>query len=267
MFDIIFIISSTAMMEIGFVIAGYIISVLIRLFCEEKLRTLRHSFLVDLTGIFILSLSGLLLPVDSYFLIPLIIALIIIGLKAHMVLPMIVSNSLFNMLVPYTDPGFTFKTGIGRVVLALIAGILAGLLIKKFKTGRSSLLRESLLNKLSLKPSDKVGIAKQIINSLNIIMPYLLLGTIAHTLFSTYLFPKIMNWIFSGPIGTAIPLVFKGYDITTPIFLLAMTILGILMNLKNLSALVLLFRLKGIIGYYAYFSTLIMVLALLNFVI
>ncbi|HYE10364.1 MAG TPA: hypothetical protein VEF53_09310, partial [Patescibacteria group bacterium] len=118
---------------------------------------------------------------------------------------------------------------------------------------------------ISLKASNLRGSLKSFFSSMNIIMPYLLVGVAANTLFVNFAFMRIMGWVNTGPIGTIIPVIFKGYDITTPVFLLAMSILSMLMNLRNLSVLALIFKFKGIFFYYIYFIIWILLLSIVNF--
>ncbi|MFZ5988975.1 MAG: hypothetical protein ACOYWZ_17875 [Bacillota bacterium] len=267
MFELIFSVSRTAILEVFFIAVGCILSALVFHFAKDRLKSIRQNYSTDLAIIVLLSLAGMVLPLDTYGLIPLAATLLVLGFKVYLVAPVLVSNILFNMLVPFTDAGFVLKSGMGRIMLAFIAGVLAGIMVRALKINDTLLVKKGVLERCAARSSSPRDTIRLTGVCLNIALPYILLGSASHILFSAYVFPKIMNWIFSGPIGTTIPVVFKGYDITTPIFLLGMSILGMLMNLKTFSAILLTLKVRGIIGYFVYYSVLILILALLNFII
>ncbi len=265
MLEVLILVANSAAAEALQLIAGFILSAALYMVLCSLPKAHRFSLKKELTIIFITTTIGLVLPISGFAIVPVIAVLVNKGYPPYTILPMMFSNFLFNMLVPLSDVSFTWHGGFRLVVLAFAAGISAGIVLKMVLNKNRSVVNWKLVHDISLEPSNLQGIIKSFIKSANIIMPYLLIGVVANALFLNFAFMRIMGWVNTGPIGTIIPVIFKGYDITTPVFLLAMSILSMLMNLRNLSVLVLIFKFKGIFLYYIYFILWILLLATANF--
>lgn len=265
MLEVLILVANSAAAEALQLMAGLILSVALYWVLCRLPRALRFSSRQELAIISITATVGLVLPISGFAIVPIIAVLVNSGYPPFTVLPMLFSNFLFNMLVPLSDVSFTWHSGFRLVMLAFAAGISAGIVLKVVLKRNRSVVNWNAVHDISLKPYNLQGIIKSFLNSANIIMPYLLIGVIANTLFLNFAFMKIMGWVNTGPIGTIIPVIFKGYDITTPVFLLAMAILAMLMNLRNLAVLALIFKPKGIILYYIHFAAWILLLSIMNF--
>lgn len=264
MLEILILIANSAAVETLQLMAGFILAVaLYMVLCRSRAHW--HTPGQELLMILFMSAAGLMLPVSGFAIVPVIAVLMNNGYPSYVILPMLFSNFLFNMLVPLSDVSFTWHSGFRLAALAFAIGISAGIVLKGFAIKRGLAANRNVVFALSLKSSGLKAILKSISNSAGIIMPYLLIGAAANALFLDLAFMEIMEWVNTGPIGTIIPVIFRGYDITTLVFLLAMSILTMLMNLRNLAVLALIFKVKGIFFYYIHFAAWIFLLSIINF--
>ncbi|MCX8131055.1 MAG: hypothetical protein N3I35_13280 [Clostridia bacterium] len=199
------------------------------------------------------STVGIVLPLNMYGLVIPCITLLALGQRSYSVFPMLVSNALFNMLVPYSDVSFVWRNGTKRVILAFAAGVLIGLALKTLSVKEMTLFRK--LNGLG---SDKEysgisGISGFIVDSISMVGIYLIIGVIIDTLFRKYAFFSILGFIFNNPKTAFIPRLLAGYDIVNPYFLLAKNIVIVLMDFIKMSALLVILKPKGLLAYYGYY--------------
>lgn len=75
------------------------------------------------------TLLGMVIPLNTFGLIPIFIMLIKAGIKPHLAVPAMISNYLFNMLVPFSTPNFVWNTGYLRVIAAFLIGIGGGIIL------------------------------------------------------------------------------------------------------------------------------------------
>ncbi len=187
------------------------------------------------------AVCGAALPFGVYGALPLAAAALYVGGDAA--LAFIASNLLFNALVPFTDPTFIWRTGYPRVILALGAGLLAGLAAGRFKDAGRGLFREK---------------AARV--SLRAIWPFAAAGALAFSAFRSYGLGVIMNFMFTSPLTSALPYIFAQADVTNPFFILATRILMTLTDFSALAALAALLKIRGIIAYFVFFGLLAVLL-------
>ena len=84
--------------------------------------------------------------------------------RIYQLLPLLISNSLFNMLLPYTDVSFIWSTGIKRVILAFIAALLLGILLMINKKSDELIKNEILNNEIANNLLKKETLEKELIN-------------------------------------------------------------------------------------------------------
>lgn len=253
--------------EVVQVAAGCLISVLLYRTVKNKVDKLNAGIASELLIMLAASICGVALPLGTYGVLPILITALAIGIKYYTVLPLFISNALFNSLVPFTYVGFAWRTGIYRVILAFIVGICAGIILKLLNIDKTGILRVNTIEHTYDNAGGFTAYLKFLNSYINTVGLYLILGVILDTIFLRYFFYSMMNTVNIGSIATTIFSHFKNYDITTPVFLLIMVIFYMLMNLKMFSGLLVLFKWKGILGYFVYFSIWAVTLAILNIVV
>lgn len=213
------------------------------------------------------SLLGLMLPLGFFGLIPAVIAAYALGFEIWAVTPLLVSNLIFNPLVLFTDLSFSLHTGLYRIGLALAAGILAGFLLIIFKTQWQHIIRIKAAERF-LKNAGGENRSPRFSGILNSWFEhfgvFLLLGVILQVLFRKYVFYDLMNLFDIGTLATAFFSFVKGYDITTPLFLLNMTIFDLVMNLCTFSALASFTKLKVTLTWYVYLGLWVFLISVTN---
>ncbi|MCX7774455.1 MAG: hypothetical protein N2376_15305, partial [Clostridia bacterium] len=134
-------IGSIVFLSAAKILAGSLIGAVLYRFLKAPLQTRKGILTHPMGLIFFSSLFGVLLPLDSYAVVPIIIGLFACGFKAYEVLPLFLSNSLFSMIVPLTEIGYQWSVGLYRLVFAIVIGFVGGLVIKALgKQGEDAVL-------------------------------------------------------------------------------------------------------------------------------
>jgi uncharacterized membrane protein YraQ (UPF0718 family) len=251
------IISQIIQFTIGFILALFIYSL-----PNQKLDSgNKHHYLT----IIVTSLLGMLLPIGIYGLIPICVAFTKIGFPLYATLPLIISNAIFNALVPFFDPTFTWRTGLPRIIIAFLAGIIAGVSIKAFRFVDNGVLEKNSLSSLFYKPEGFAQSVKSFFKSLRVIGIYLLIGVCAELLLKRF---DIVQIIFQMAYAPQLGFIAKYFLMisTKSLFLLAMVTLTALINPIRLSGVFTLLGIKGIYLYTGCLSCLIMILVTLSMV-
>lgn len=252
MFDLISVISTSILNNIiqiciGCTLAMVLINFNKRLFLN---RIKKHS--QKTIFIIIFSLAGILLPLGSYGIIPIVLALLYIDFKEFIILPMFFSNALFNMLVPYYDPSFVWRTGLLRVLIALFSGIVIGFLLKQFTAGGNNLVKKDI--NLTIVYKSMLGrylfLFRKIID---ITGKFLILGVIVNAIFHEYILFQSLSLFNSNHYLSVIPKLFSGYDVVNPFFLVTMVIVKMFLDFVKLSAVLSILNRRGIIWYLGYY--------------
>ena len=226
---------------------------------KRNIKT-NEKLLSDLLMIGTFSIFGMILPLNTYGLIPIFIALIFIGFKLYSLLPLFISNAVFNMLVPYTDVSFVWRIGIRRVIFAFIVANLAGIILRKFENKSYGLLRADIIAKLAKKPERTIDFINILRKSIVILGIYLIIGVIVDTIFHKYIWWDILDLLTKSQYTSFIPRFFAGYNVVNPFFLLVFNIVFLLMDFIKISALLTVFKLKGLFIYYLYFIIIAIIL-------
>lgn len=255
MFDIVSEMGETLIFSIIQLIAGCILALVLYHFLNKKVKPTEGKFIKDLCLAVLFIVTGMILPLGSFGMIPVMAALIIMGLKPYIVLPMFVSNTIFNILVSFNDISFIWRTGYKRVILAFVVGLTFVFILKiskiSVRLGNFPKLENDKINFKGI-----IAIAGDMINKLGL---FLVVGIVADTLFNAYLLPGIIDAIFKS--ASFIPKYFGSLNVVNPFFLLAITLIKAIFDLTRLSALISFLRPKSLMIYYAVFATFIIILA------
>ena len=123
MFDIISEMGETLIFNIVQLIAGCILAWVLYHFLNKKVKPTEGKFVKDLCLAVLFIVIGMILPLGSFGIIPIMAALMILGFKPYIILPMFVSSTIFNILISFNDISFVWRTGYRRVILAFVIGL------------------------------------------------------------------------------------------------------------------------------------------------
>ncbi|MBH1940791.1 permease [Mobilitalea sibirica] len=207
------------------------------------------------------SVLGMILPLNIYGVFPIVIAILAAGLPLCVGLPILISNSLFNLSIPYLDQTFVWRTGGYRIGLAFLAGIIGGLILNRWKISTRSIVKEHILLTYE-QQKDASKITTLISKNISSTGLYLIVGVIINVLFQQYLLWSIIEYIINNPGMSSVAMYFAGLNVVNPIFILAMNIVNMFMNLIFLSGIFAFFKLKGIILFVAYYALLVGILGI-----
>lgn len=247
-------------------IIGCLLSIPTYYLAVNRLKNIKTGFAGDTAFIIAFSLLGALLPLGPYGIIPIFAAVIAAGLKPFMVLPLLIANTVFNMLIPYNDVSFAWKTGVKRVIFALLAAVLAGMLIRMLKVKGESLLRPDSATLFGETAGGLRKVFDMVARSINMAGPYLIVGVIVDVIFHKFLWWDFLSFITQSSYTSFLPEFFAQYNVANPFFLLAMTIGFILLDFVRSSSFALIFRFKGLIAYYIYFAAWVILLGISAFI-
>jgi hypothetical protein len=224
-------------------------------------RAGKENSLSDLIIMAAGAMIGMLLPLGPYGMLPILAVGLVGSLRLYHVLPFYTTGMLFNTSIPFTQNNFLWNSIPGRVLLALSVGMAAGLLIKLLKLEKEHVIRLHIADQLAPKSGNMAQVFKAAVTGVYIIGSYLVLGAAANVLFHRYLFPDFITWVYSNPSGFELAKVFLTHNASTkPLFLVSVVIVNTLLDLMAASGLLLIFRIKGVIGYYAYLSLWVLLL-------
>lgn len=247
------------------IIAASVFSSVIFFYAGQRTGGYKTGAVKDLLVIAAITLAGIVMPLNTFGLLPFAFMLTGLGFRIYLVLPMLVSNMVFNMLVPFNDPSFLWRNGAGHIILAFAMGMAAGILLKKIIKNPDTLLREgnggfTAGGALSFK-----SILEHINRNINRTGAFLLCGVLANTIFVKLIKYSLISEIFSSQYTAQIFSGSAGLNIVHPVFLLAMDLTETLMDLAALSAVLTVLKLKGFALYVGYFLIWVAFLALSMF--
>lgn len=247
-------------------LAGCILSVPLYLLVRGRAILKDGLSVSGLLFAIILSICGILLPLGIYGVIPLAAVLLIAGFRPGAVFPLLVSNIMFNMLVPFNDPSFIWRTGFRQIILAFAAGILTGVVASIPGLKGQDLIRNAFLPRIREYPSKIKMMAAYADDSFKKLGPFLLAGAAADLLFHRYVLEFAVMAFYYTPFTASIPAFFSGYNVVSPTFLLTFKIVYMILNLVSLSALSAILKPRGVVMYIVYFSLMAAILALPTFI-
>ncbi|MDP4091284.1 MAG: hypothetical protein Q8930_18720 [Bacillota bacterium] len=255
------------LLNLAQIILGLLISLIFLMALRKPAKNTNSSLPAGMLFIALFSLLGSLLPLGIYGLIPIVAVLFLQGIRVSSIIPLIVSSSLFNMLVPYTEVGFIWRNSIPRIIFALTAGILAGVLTRLLKGENAALFRENTLKRLTPANLKKQKLFSFITEYTNVLGPYLLLGVIADSIFRRYFFMDILRFMNTSSIFPVVGTTLLSHNATTnQFFSLAMITVTSLMDLLKWTAFCSILRFKGILRYLAYLIFLCIIMTALIFI-
>ncbi len=252
MFSIIYDVLGSVILNILQLLTGCFFLFLFIRYNDRKINRLG-----DFSGLFrilLCSFAGMLLPVNTYGILPVVIGLYVYGYGLPVVIPVLISNFIFNMSVPYTEMNFVWEPNIIRIATAFLAGVLSGIILKLIKTSPRQIIREKSIHELIDKQRKLPEFIRLFISHIESMGLYIICGAIINTLFHRYLFYFLLKQLYSSQLGSNAIDVFMGFDITNSMFVAAGQIINRLMDLSALTAMFFLLKVKSILGVYIFFS-------------
>jgi uncharacterized membrane protein YraQ (UPF0718 family) len=263
---LLFNIAGTAVFNLIQLVAGCLLAVVVFSVFRDKAKVSGDTLKFRILVVVLCSLCGLILPLGIYGILPVAAAIFAAGFKSYAAGALLVSNVVFNMLVPYTDPGFIWRTGLKQVVFAFIAGFTAGILLTLLKDTEGKIFR---LKNMPVLPDNLSRFRKVFVladDSIKKLGLFLVAGVVADTLFRRFILGTVVDAFYASPVTRAIPNFFGGQDVSNPFFLLTFTIIYMLMNLVIFSALTSILKFRGLILYFGYFLAWAVILAIPAFI-
>ncbi len=240
------------------IIAGSIISIILYYVLRGRLKV-SGAPQADFFIIPAAAVLGMLMPVNTYGILPVFFMFLQLGMKANQILPVLFSNFIFNMTIPFNDATFVFRTGYVRVLFALLTGIAAGIIFKLCKSSRKMLWDR----KIAEIPGSSSGInliLKTVHNNISRMGIYMISGVIINIIFNDYIMYTLTSQVANNSYTAFIPRAMARFNVVSPPFLLALCIIFAVMNITNLSAVFMVFKPKGMvlfIGYYLVWTLLL----------
>lgn len=247
-------VGSSVLSNIIQIALGSLLAVIIYRNLSLKAKGYVPGFCRDIILISIFALVGILLPAGTYAVVPIMAAMILAGFRLYVILPFVLTNYMFNMLVPFTDASFIWRTGYRRVIFAFAAGILVGIALRLVKSNHESIFKVNNLASFERNSrgfKDIINVFGQYVGKAGV---YLIFGVLADILFHRYALSAVFSTIISNPQTAFVPRLFSGLNVVNPFFLLTMTIAGVFMDFIKLSALSFMFKLKALCMFYLYFA-------------
>jgi hypothetical protein len=206
------------------------------------------------------SLLGVLLPLGSFGVFPIAVALVSAASAYPAAASLLAGNFLFNMTVPSADPTFTWRNGFARPVFAVCAALLAGFLVVAVRSRREKLFlgfpaggslagRAASLARLALP---RAGI-------------FLICGAVLSVLFRSTIQWRILGLIAQNPMTSSVPRFFSERNVTNRFFLLAIGVLLAFMDLARLAGVFAALRARGMIAFVVFMAALALLLGLSAF--
>lgn len=240
---------------------GFVLSIMLYYIPVPVEKAEKHNGYVTIIAA---ALLGMLFPLGIYGLIPIIVALSKMGFRFNTLLPFLLSNTLFNSLVPFYDPSFTWRTGMPRVILAFLAGVMVGLVVKFFRYPTDGLLRINFTNRIFHKPESAGKALIIFFKSSAWIGISLIIGVCANLLIQRLGFSNLIHLMYTPQLShlSRYFMILSAH----PLFLLAMIIVTSVINPIRLSAIFMLLKTNGISLYIGYLSFLTIILVALSMV-
>jgi len=185
-------------------ITGLVLGSLVSVYFSEKIADKVNSLgagkLGGVLSIGIASMLGVISPLCMYGTIPVIVAFGRKGVPQHILAAFMISSVLLNPNLFVL--GFVLGTHIAlaRFGLALLCGILAGIIVLFFFE-KCQLFR---LDHFSLKEKGKKQFFADLLKAFRITAPYLLLGIIITALFNRYIPPHWISAMFGARRGVGV---------------------------------------------------------------
>jgi uncharacterized membrane protein YraQ (UPF0718 family) len=199
---------------------------------------------------------GSVLPLGTYGIVPMVALLAAAGLGVPASVAFLCSNRFFNMLIPFADPSFVWRSGYGRAFLAVAAGIAAGLLFLNRGDGPRGILRTH-----TALPEDNPRLTARTAAALIGALAWkaaiaLAVGSILDILFRTFIRGGIVGFLFSNPVTGPLASSFGQRNAANSFFLRAMWCVTVVTDFIGLSGLALVVKARGLALYVGYCAAL-----------
>jgi uncharacterized membrane protein YraQ (UPF0718 family) len=256
MFELVTLIGESVFLNLLQIGIGCVIAIVIYKIGWNKTIEIDTNHFIDMALIIAFSLLGIILPIGIYGIIPIVSALIFIGFKEYVVVPIVFSNSLFNTLVPYSDPSFIWKTGILRVGFAFSSGIIIGLIFKVFRSRMKNSIKSSTLTVIETQAINLRNLILLFLRNVEILGKYLLIGITIDVIFHKYILFQSFSLFDTNHYLSLIPKFFSTHDVVNPYFLITMLIARMFLDLTKMSGIIAILNNRGLFRYFAYFIVL-----------
>lgn len=254
-------ISTSAILNILYIILGGLISFPLFRFLNGRCKKTESFKGADILIMFAGSVVGVVIPLGTYGIIPIVAAFYFAEFKSYKILPFIVSNYIFNMTIPFTEANFTWKTVPMRIIVACLAGAFAGIIAKMFSKKSEGKIFHERLFKLSVKGDGFKGLLSYLKACIETTVIFVLVGVVLNSIFHRFIMYDTLKVVYSSALGSITLKYMNGFNVMNPFFMMALTIVTILMDITKLSALSFMLRIKGIAAYLLYFLALATILA------
>ncbi|MDP4145246.1 MAG: hypothetical protein Q8936_12320 [Bacillota bacterium] len=201
------------------------------------------------------------MPLNTFGLIPIIAALVILDKGQHIAIPLVISNTLFNMTSSFMDVGFLWSQAPGRIVVAVFAGTIAGVILTKTSLRNKNIVRLPLLSKLADAEDTPMNLGTAISNSLYLIGPFIIIGSFGYTLLSNHLMEWLKTLIYGSSFGLNFVKTSARLNLFNNVFMIALSIFTTLINPLFICASLFIFKIKGIIRIYIYYGLIFILLS------
>lgn len=245
-------ISTGVIFNIVSMLVGCILAYPLYFFLKKINIENRNILLKNIAAIVFAAVIGAVLPLGTYGIIPLVIAAYVASTRMYLILPFFISNYMFNMTMPFVEDSFTWKTGQNRMILAIISAIIAGIILIAFKDKVDEIFFKAKLKKYFNKGQGIKGVLSFFKTCLEASAIFLVVGVIADCYFKRYMMYDVLKSINASAFGASAFRYMNGFNVMSPLFVLAMSIVNLLMNITKLSALAFAFKIRGLILYLIY---------------
>jgi hypothetical protein len=212
------------------------------------------------------SLAGMLLPVGSFGVVPVLAALWLEGMDLPLLLPLLVSNFLFSMYMPLSYAVFVWSGNIIRIVLAFVLGVLAGLVHSRNGAEAQDVFRKSTFEKLFEGHRGKKNYLLIFKDYIEIAGLYILVAAILRSALSAGVFYWLQGQFLTSGFGLAASTALAKLNVFSPFFGTTLAVLGRLVDFSALASLVFLLKFKSLGKLYAYYIAVALLLAISLFI-
>jgi uncharacterized membrane protein YraQ (UPF0718 family) len=200
-----------------------------------------------------ISLFGVLLPLNTFGILPIVFVLLHARFKAYMVLPIIFSNTIFNMLISFTSPDFVWHTGIRRMLIAFVAGIIAGVILRVIFFKKHVFKINEIPADFS-KPLNIRSMFENVNQNIKLMGFFIIGGVLLNTIFDKYIINNLTSMVFANQYTSNIFHFFEGHNLVNPLYISAINIVYSILDFRTLAAVLVILKPKSFVLYLCYFT-------------
>lgn len=213
------------------------------------------------------SLAGMLLPVGSFGVVPVMAALWLSGLELPLAVPLLVSNFLFSMYMPLTYAVFVLSlSSLIRIALAFASGVLAGIALSRSGLGAQGVFRRSAFERLFAGQENKTNYLFIFKDYIEMAGLYILAASILRAVFSAGLFYWLQGQFLTSGLGLSASTALSRLNVFSPFFGTTLDLLGRLVDFSALASLIFLLKFRHLCKLYAYYLVVALLLAVSLFI-